>query len=132
MSLEGDIHNFWLTLGSLKISPIEQVEFLAKLWTHQLPVSVQATAQVREILKSGTIHGANVFGKTGSGCVDCDSPTAKHSGWFSGVVETDRGIYSFALQYTNLLPSKSWAGPNAKKIFYRYLENNVDNIFSHE
>lgn len=123
----GDIQKFWLTWGSLKISSQEQAEFLAKLWTQRLPVGVQAASQLRDVLKSGNVGSIKVFGKTGSGCVEgvCDGPMARHYGWFSGVIEVENKVYSFALQYSDLLPSQGWAGPKAKKIFYRYLEENA-------
>jgi beta-lactamase class D len=130
MSVDGDFHNFWLTSGSLKISAAEQAEFLAKLWTGQLPVAARSRTQVREILRSDSVRVANVFGKTGSGCLEdvCDGPKAKHYGWFSGVIEIEKQTYAFALQYSDQLSSQGWAGPKAKKIFYRYLEQSFDRL----
>jgi beta-lactamase class D len=80
------VDNFWLK-GPLKISAIEQAQFLAKLaqGTLPFPADVQKTVQeitVQEQSESWTLHF-----KTGSGNI----------GWWVGWVNKGDDIYSFAL-----------------------------------
>ena len=80
---------FWLGV-SLQISPIEQVQFLQRLYTKQLPLK----ASTYELLKPLTLNhdtpDYKIYGKTGAGTF---SPT-KAQGWFVGVVEKD-GLYHY-------------------------------------
>lgn len=87
-----DIGNrFWLS-GPLKISAMEQVEFLAKLAKGKLPVSADSVAQVRTLIRYGEKNGAVIYAKTG-----WTGREAPQTGWWVGWVEKEGEIYPFAM-----------------------------------
>ena len=86
----------WLS-SSLKISPEEQLAFLEKLTTFQLPVSRRAQEMTQKILFIEKLpHGWKLYGKTGSGYQlkpDGSLNEDLKTGWFVGWVEKgDRKI----------------------------------------
>ncbi|MGR3885495.1 class D beta-lactamase [Pseudomonas sp. 1152_12] len=85
------VETFWLD-DSLRISAIEQVEFLTRLAQGKLPYPVSLQADVREIIKLETGTTWSLYGKTGwAGKQD------PGIGWFVGWVEQAGNIYVFAL-----------------------------------
>jgi beta-lactamase class D len=89
--ISGGIDRFWLG-SSLRISPEEQVDFLARLHTGALPVSARSVAIVEEILlQDAPGEGVVYRGKTGS----CESEAGPH-GWWVGSVETSGRVSVFA------------------------------------
>lgn len=82
---------FWLG-GSLKISPFEQIAFLRRLYSEQLPFSKESIEKVKEWMRipNPEIDGI-LRGKTGSG-----SDANHHWGWFVGYVEQGESIFFFA------------------------------------
>lgn len=88
----GDVvDRFWL-VGPLRISAIEQTQFLARLARDQLPFPYTAMAQVREIAQTERGEGWVLYGKTG--WADTYEPDI---GWWVGWVRKGDRIYSFAL-----------------------------------
>ena len=85
------VETFWLD-DSLKISAIEQTQFLAQLAQGRLPFPAQVQADVREIAKLETGKNWTLYGKTG-----WTGQRQPSTGWFVGWVEQDGRIYSFAL-----------------------------------
>ena len=92
-NISGGIDRFWLG-SSLRISPDEQVDFLARLHAGELPVSARSVAIVKEILvQDAPADGLVYRGKTGS----CDGATpAESHGWWVGSVEKAGRRYVFA------------------------------------
>ena len=86
--VSGGLDRFWLG-SSLRISPDEQAEFLAKLQRGRFPVSRRNLDLVRELLTQETGPGFRLIAKTGS------SPDGE--GWLVGWVETPGGGCTFAL-----------------------------------
>ncbi|MDF7808422.1 class D beta-lactamase [Pontiellaceae bacterium B12219] len=78
---------FWLE-GPLKISAVEQTEFLAKLAKNELPFSENIQTSVRDLIKLEEGKGWVLYGKTG---------WAREIGWWVGWVERSGAVYSFAL-----------------------------------
>jgi beta-lactamase class D len=84
----------WLTIsksdsdpgkGSLRISALEQLEFLKRLWRGELPVSPGALAKTKALLLLETSPGGfTLHGKTGSGYPD---DLKGDFGWFIGHLE---------------------------------------------
>lgn len=71
--------NGWLGT-SLKISPAEQVQFLEKLISNSLGVSIDAQEKTKEIMdRKEEWNGWKLYGKTGGGL--------KNDGWFVGWIE---------------------------------------------
>jgi beta-lactamase class D len=91
--ISGGSDRFWLG-SSLRISPEEQVDFLARFQAGELPVSARSIAIVKEILVLDAPAGGIVYrGKTGS----CGGVTAAQShGWWVGSVEKGERWYVFA------------------------------------
>ena len=86
--VSGGLDRFWLG-SSLRISPDEQVAFLARLQRGQLPVARKNLELVQEILTQDTGPGYRLVGKTGS--------SGDGEGWLVGWVETPGGGCAFAL-----------------------------------
>jgi len=91
--ISGGIDRFWLG-PSLRISPDEQVDFLARLHAGQLPVSARSLAIVKDILVQDQPGPGIVYrGKTGS----CQDPGASDPhGWWVGSVEQEGRLHLFA------------------------------------
>jgi len=88
----GGIDRFWLG-SSLRISANEEVDFIARLHTGELPVSSRSVRIVKEILVQESVPGYVYRGKTGS----CQDPgAAVPHGWWVGSVEHDRRLSVFA------------------------------------
>lgn len=102
------VDNFWL-VGPLKISAVEQTQFLARLAQGQLPFPVDAQTRVREITQLDKGEGWILHGKTGW------SDTYKPDlGWWVGWVEQDGKLYSFALNID--MPNVDTDGPKRVEI----------------
>lgn len=86
-----DVTMFWLK-GPLKISAIEQAEFLSKLAGSELPFSDRTQQITRDIAKIETKGKRTLFGKTG--WTTTPNPDL---GWFVGWVESENSNISFAL-----------------------------------
>lgn len=85
------VDNFWL-VGPLKISAVEQVQFLAKLATHLLPYAPELQTSVKEIVLVESAEGWKLYGKTGWA-----NATTPGIGWWVGWVERGGAVYSFAI-----------------------------------
>lgn len=84
------VDTFWLD-GPLRISAVEQTEFLDKLAQDQLPLPKPAMAAVREILRQD--GSAELYAKTGWGV----PPGEAQIGWWVGWVRKEGKLYTFAL-----------------------------------
>ncbi|MBB2913957.1 beta-lactamase class D [Streptosporangium becharense] len=85
------VDRFWLD-GPLKISPVEQTRFLARLARRELPAAVRNQQRVREILKAERKGDHTLYAKTGWSTV-----ARPGIGWWVGWVERDGHVYAFAL-----------------------------------
>ena len=74
--------------GPLKISALEQVRFLTRLVTDQLPVSKEVQATVREMICIEEGDDWALYAKTG---------WAGNIGWWVGWVEKEGDFHAFAL-----------------------------------
>jgi beta-lactamase class D len=89
----------WLS-SSLRISPLEQLQFLHKIVTRQLPVSPRAYDMTSRITAVGNLaNGWEVHGKSGNGArVNADG-TVDHTrqiGWFVGWASKGERVVAFA------------------------------------
>ena len=89
--VSGGVDHFWLD-GALRITALQQIEFLEKLYLNQLPVSERSSLIVKDML----INEANskYILRAKSGWADSRTPAI---GWWVGWVETDNDTYFFAL-----------------------------------
>lgn len=95
----------WLS-SSLQLSAVEQLHFLKALSQQQLKLSHEAMANTMQNLSQGTLlHGAKLYGKTGSGrhkYSEKDShPSKLRDGWYVGFVEHDAEHYIFVSNLTD-------------------------------
>ena len=88
----GGRNQYWLE-STLKISPVEQVELLRKLYHNQLGFSQENTNTVKDAMLLFQQNGAKLYGKTGTGIVNGKN----QNGWFIGFVEKGDSVYYFAL-----------------------------------
>ncbi len=86
----GGEDQFWLT-GNLRISPIEQIQFLQKLETGQLPFSKHTLNTVKNIMIQDSSSKYIVRWKTGWGNQD-----GEDIGWIVGYMEVGGDVYYFA------------------------------------
>lgn len=86
----GGEDQFWLT-GNLRISPIEQIQFLQKLETGQLPFSQHTLNTVKNIMIQDSSSKYVVRWKTGWGNQD-----GEDIGWIVGYMEMGGDVYYFA------------------------------------
>lgn len=89
--LSGGVDQFWLT-GGLRISPLEQIDFLQRLHRGELPFSPETMATVREIMSAEVGNGYRIRAKTGWAVTDGDLNT----GWWVGQVEKNDNVWFFA------------------------------------
>lgn len=85
------VDNFWLA-GPLRISAVEQAQFLARLVQGTLPFPSAAQTQVRETVLMEQGNRWTLYGKTG--WVDFPNPGI---GWWIGWVQKEHRHYTFAL-----------------------------------
>ena len=86
-----DTATYWLT-SSLKISPIEQVEMLQKLYHNEFRFSPETVETVKNSICLFSTAEGSFYGKTGTEAVDGQNV----SGWFIGFLEKDGHTYFFA------------------------------------
>lgn len=91
MNIGESVDTFWLT-GPLRISAVEQTQFLAQLALDKLPVSKSAQQAVREITYLESNNDAALYGKTG-----WQNAPNNGVGWWVGWVTKQQRIYAFAL-----------------------------------
>lgn len=95
--------DFW-NYGSFAISPINQVEFLKKLYEGKLPFTKRNIEIVKKVMISEQDADYTIHSKTGW--------TREHgmnTGWWVGYIETKDGVYFFA---TRLLQDRKHNSSN--------------------
>jgi beta-lactamase class D len=88
----GGVDRFWLE-GDLRISALEQVGVLRRLYSGALPFSAHSQEIVRRIMYMDDIAGRRLSGKTGWARQD-----GVHYGWLVGWVEQGDRTWFFATQ----------------------------------
>jgi beta-lactamase class D len=85
----GGIDQFWLS-GDLRISPLQQLEFLKSLWNEELKLSKKTTRTMKKVFTVEKRGGSTLYAKTGWGFTD-----GNDIGWYMGVVENEKSTYLF-------------------------------------
>lgn len=85
-NIGGGIDSFWLN-GDLRITPFQQVEFLRRLYSGNLPFSKRNIDIVKDILINDQSSDFILRGKTG---------WAESTGWYVGYLEENSNVYFFA------------------------------------
>ncbi|WP_257668948.1 class D beta-lactamase [Parapedobacter tibetensis] len=84
------LDNFWLT-GSSQLSPMEEIDFLERFYTKQLPISDSTYERMLDIFKIVETDSYRLSGKTG-----WSIDNNENNGWFVGYLETGGEVYYFA------------------------------------
>lgn len=116
--LSNGLTNAWLS-SSLQISPNEQVEFLTRMITGELPVSHRAIEQTKALLKvDESFGGWTVYGKTGAGLPfgeDGKRLKGQPFGWYVGWAENEDRTVVFAQLLRFSERPKERPGPLARQ-----------------
>ncbi|MDM5213166.1 class D beta-lactamase [Peribacillus sp. NJ4] len=83
--ISGGIDQFWLS-SSLKISSIEQADFMENLYTEKLPFDKDVMKTVKRMMIQSEGDNYTLYGKTGQG---------SNIGWYVGFIETKDRDYVF-------------------------------------
>jgi beta-lactamase class D len=112
----GGIDKFWLT-NTLKISAIEQINFLRNLHSNKLPFTERNLQIVKRILVVKDSAGCKLSAKSGWG-----SEGKGDAAWYVGYVETNGNVYFFAnfIECEDLKNEKF--GPARKEIALKILK----------
>ncbi|PRH87935.1 class D beta-lactamase [Labrys okinawensis] len=121
----------WLS-SSLKITPLQQLDFLERMVRHQLPVSNHAYDMTARILVLAPLpNGWEIHGKTGSGAprrsdgkLDLDHAY----GWFVGWANRDGRNIAFVRQVQMDGRSNPRAGLQARDAFLAELPDLLDRL----
>lgn len=105
---KGGLSSYWME-SSLKISPIEQVELLRKLYENNLGFGIQNVNAVKDSILLSSSEAGNLYGKTGTGCIDGKDV----NGWFVGYVEAPDNMWFFA---ANIAANGGASGSRAAEI----------------
>ncbi len=105
---KGSLSSYWME-SSLKISPIEQVELLRKLYENNLGFGIQNVNAVKDSILLSSSEAGNFYGKTGTGCIDGKDV----NGWFVGYVEAPDNTWFFA---ANIAANGGASGSSAAEI----------------
>ncbi|MGM7721638.1 class D beta-lactamase [Metabacillus sp. Hm71] len=110
--LSGGIDMFWLD-SSLKISAIEQVDFMEKLVSEELPFTEKYQKTVKRMMIQDEQDDYILHGKTGTRLSDLGL------GWYVGFIENEKGTWAFAVNING-------SGTEAKTIAVEVLrEKNI-------
>lgn len=88
--LSGGLTNFWLT-SSLKITPLQQLDFMDRLYGSRLPFPEATMDLVRSLLVQSTTGNVFLSGKTGSSHINGKFVM----GWFVGNASGPNGNWVF-------------------------------------
>ena len=101
------------------------IHFFEKLWLGKLPISNRTTDLTKKILfieKLG--NETECSGKTGSCYVEkkCDHEACEQLGWFVGALKNSLHQYIFVTNFTDLEPTRGYAGGTAREMSKTILE----------
>jgi beta-lactamase class D len=94
-----NIDKFWLE-GESRISQMEQIDFLRRLYNFELPISERTKNIMKKIMLIEKTEQYKLSGKSG-----LSNDNEKYNGWFVGYIELKNSTYLFA---TNLEPKKEF------------------------
>lgn len=94
-----NIDKFWLE-GESRISQMQQIDFLKRLYNYELPISERTESIMRSIMLIEETDQYKLSGKSG-----LSNTIGAYNGWFVGYIEFKNNTYLFA---TNLEPIKEF------------------------
>lgn len=105
-TISGGADQFWLS-GGLRISPLEQVDFLVRLYDGDLPFRPEVLASLKEMMLVEETNGAAIRAKTGW----AKNEGQDDIGWWVGWMETRDDVRFFATVLTSGAPKNDF-GPS--------------------
>jgi beta-lactamase class D len=90
MKTSGKVDEFWLN-DTLKISPIQQIDFLTRLAQNKLPLAKRTVDITKNIMVAKDTTNFLLRAKTGWGAVG-----KKDMGWYVGYIEAGKDTFVFA------------------------------------
>ena len=90
---------FWLE-GNSEINPFQQIDFLKRFYSDELPISKSTHKIVKDILQIKRNKNYTLSGKTG-----WSTSNGIDNGWFVGYLEANKNVHFFA---TNIRPGKDF------------------------
>ncbi|WP_121662213.1 BlaR1 family beta-lactam sensor/signal transducer [Metabacillus litoralis] len=112
--ISSDISNYWMD-GSLKISPVEQIDMLKKLYFNEFSFDHSNIQTVKDSLLLEDSNELRLSGKTGTADLNGENV----NGWFIGYVESADNTFFFAV---HIKGEKDAGGSDAAKIALSILE----------
>lgn len=85
-----NLTSFWL-VGESKISPLQQINLLQRLYSEELPIQKRNIHIVKDMMKEKERNGYQWSGKTGMVVLENTNQT-----WYIGFIEKDDNVYYFA------------------------------------
>ena len=92
--ISSGLDSFWLN-GSIKISAVEQVNFLQDIYHNKFDLNEKAIDNLKSIMLAETTADYRLYAKTGAGKTDDKTML----GWYIGFVENAKGVYFFAFNF---------------------------------
>ena len=107
--IAGPSDRFWL-VGDLRISAMEQVDFLKRFYEHQLGISDRSIDLVKKLILVEETDEYRIYAKTGGGNLENNRQIM----WYVGFVEKEDQVYYFAMNFTCDIFSDETAGARIK------------------
>ena len=102
-NISGGIDQFWLT-GALRVTPLQQIDLLRRLYHEELPFSAEAMRTVKDIMMVETTDDYVLRAKTVLAVLNKDENT----GWWVGWVEHENNVTVFATVLTATAPDSDF------------------------
>lgn len=102
-NINGGIDQFWLS-GGLRISPVQQIDLLRRLYHQDLPFSATTMNTVKAIMMIESTDAYVLRAKTGLAILNGED----HTGWWVGWVEHDSNVTLFATVLTATAPDSGF------------------------
>jgi beta-lactamase class D len=110
------IDSFWLN-GELSITPLQQIQFLRRLYANELPFSARSISIVKDIMVVEQTPDYTIRAKTAT--IGFGDNKVKQVGWYVGYLEKGKNAYFFA---TNIDIRNSKDPANRKELTRRCLK----------
>jgi len=94
------LDEFWL-VGDMRVTPLQQLDLLERLYRESLPFSKQAQRTVKRMLRSIDYPDLPIYAKTGR----TRQPSVGDVGWYVGYVDAATGPHFFATLLTRTQPA---------------------------
>ncbi|OHD55757.1 MAG: hypothetical protein A2Y33_14050 [Spirochaetes bacterium GWF1_51_8] len=102
-NISAGVDKFWLE-GNFRITPIAQVDFLAKLVKRELPFPAKTVEELQSIMHFESGYGYDIYAKTGFAV-----RVSPQIGWWIGFVDTPDNTYCFAVNIESADPGPDFA-----------------------